>query len=336
MKNDFDKRIRFGYSFLLKKIVHINLQLLYSCNFRCRICDFWKDSQTNKQQLSVEDIKIIAGKLKPLGPQIISIGGGEPLMHKDIVSIASILGKNNFPVMICNGWFMTKMLAKELFKAGMYEVSISLDYADPEKHDAQRGIKGAFDKAVNALKILNENREFPHQRVHMISVVMDDNIDEIHELIRLAKKIGVTYLVTLYSSNRGKKDDLVTNKNISKHLLKLKKENPEFVALRGYLNKFSEAAANKGTGECKGGINFFNIDSSGNVSFCIDHLEQNSGNMLKDDIDKITANLKLASLNNRCAGCWTSCRGSIETLLYGSDKIKNYYDMHQMTKKIRL
>jgi len=329
-KND----ILFSYSLILKKYLHINLQLLYSCNFKCRICDFWKKDYLNKPQLSVEDIKVIALKIKKLGPQVISIGGGEPLMHNDIIKIASILAENNFPVMICNGWFMTDKFAKELFKAGMYEVSISIDYATASKHDSQRGVNGAFDKAVKALKMLNENRVHPYQRVHLISVVMDDNLEDIPELIKLAKNIGVTYLVTLYSSNRGKKDNRISNLKISEYLLKLKKDNPEFVALRGYLSRFSEAAANNGIDQCRGGINFFNIDSQGNVSFCIDHLENIAGNILKDDMEIIIKNLKNAALENKCAGCWTSCRGSIETLLYGSDKLANYFDMYQMTRKI--
>ena len=38
----------------------------------------------------------------------------------------------------------------------------------------------------------------------MISVLMDDNLQEIEPLIQLSKKLGVTYMITLYSYGRGK------------------------------------------------------------------------------------------------------------------------------------
>lgn len=333
---DTSKKLRYAFGFFKRNIVHVNLQLLYDCNFKCKICDFWKDTDLKEKALTIEQIKIIEKKLRQLGPQVVSIGGGEPLLYNNIIEVIKILSKNNFPVMICNGWFMTPEMARALFEAGMYEVSISVDYATADKHDAQRGMKGAFDKGINALKILNENRVHPHQRVHMISVVMDDNIGEIEELIKLSRDIGITYLVTLYSDNRGKKAGRHSDRDISEHLLGLKKKYKEFVAIRGYLGKFSEAVNNNGISPCYAGINLMNIDTSGNVSFCIDDLDNHAGNILTEDIFEIQNKLIQQKQNISCKGCWTSCRGSIETLMYGKNKISSLLDYHQMTKSIKI
>ncbi|MEK7476001.1 MAG: hypothetical protein AAB152_10270 [Candidatus Coatesbacteria bacterium] len=112
---DAAKKLRYGYAFLRRRLVHVNLQVGYACNF----------------------------------------------------------SRDNFAAMICNGWFVTPEIAKALFSAGMYEISISVDYADPAKHDAQRACPGAFDRAIRALRLLNEARVDPEQRVHMISVVSE-------------------------------------------------------------------------------------------------------------------------------------------------------------------
>ncbi|MBF0406156.1 MAG: radical SAM protein [Candidatus Riflebacteria bacterium] len=331
---DLSKKIRFAWSVLRRKIVHVNLQLLYTCNFKCRICDFWKEPYSEMPSLSVEQVKVITEKLARIGPQVISIGGGEPLLHKNLLEIVRILSKNNFPVMICNGWFMTPELAKALFQAGMYEVSISIDYASPAKHDEQRGMKGAFVRAVEALRMLQENRVYPHQRVHLISVVMEDNIDEIDSLIKLSRELGVTYLVTLYSDNRGRKHGMHSNSDISSRLLELKAKYPEFVALRGYIGRFSEAINNGGIDPCYAGKNLINIGTTGNVSFCIDNLEASAGNILTDDIRVIQKNLIQQRGKIACKGCWTSCRGSIETLMYGKNKLKSFLDYYEMTKDV--
>jgi MoaA/NifB/PqqE/SkfB family radical SAM enzyme len=335
--NDLAKKIHYAYSFLRKRFVHVNLQILYQCNFHCQICDFWKPPYKDMPQLSLAQTEIFSKKLYALGPLIVSIGGGEPLLHPDLVPIIRSLAKYHLPVMICNGWFVTPENARAMFKAGLYEVSVSLDYASPQKHDQQRGVAGAFDHAVSALEHLLKNRAYAHQRVHMISVVMDDNLAEIEPLIRLAKDIGVTYLLTLYSHGRGKKKPRASEKDISELLFSLKKKYKNFVALHGYLARFTEAVQNEnGILPCYAGRNLLNIDCNGNVSRCIDRLDQPAGNILSDGLEQIIRELRNQYLENDCGGCWTSCRGNIESLMYGKNRLQNLWDSFQVTKRIAL
>lgn len=333
---DATKKMRYFLSFLRKDMVHLNIQLLYKCNFKCAICDFWKEPYADYRMLNVDDVQLIAEKIQHFGPLVVSIGGGEPLLHDNLPEIVSILTANNFPVMICNGWFMTPAKAKELWEAGMYEISISVDYIDPAQHDRQRGVAGAFARATEALHMLHEQRTSPHQRVHMISVIMNDNLEDIEPLINLARKIGVTYLVTLYSNGRGKKNSMVPDKEISRHLLKLREKYPEFVSIPGYIERFSEATAKNGIKPCYAGKNLFNIDSQGNVSRCIDCLDDSAGNILTDDIAAIQQNLLQLPERAECRGCWTSCRGSFEPLLYGKQRLKNIVSCYQTVKDVPL
>lgn len=335
--HDITKKSKYFFSLFRKELVHLNLQILYQCNFTCTICDFWKEPHRSYPSLSLDQVKIIAEKIKYFGPQVISISGGEPLLHAELPEIVRVLAKDNFPVMICNGWFMTPEKARELWQAGMYEVSISVDYIDPDRHDRQRGVEGAFARAVDALRMLNEQRISPHQRVHMISVVMDDNIDDIEALIQLANEIGVTYLVTLYSNGRGNKENRVSAENsISEHLTALWKRYPEFVSLPGYLEKFSEAAAHDGIKPCYAGKNLCNIDSQGNVTRCIDCLDDIAGNIFTDEVAAIQRNLLWQFERSECSGCWTSCRGSIEPMLYGKKRLSNIVNCYPTIRDVPL
>lgn len=339
LMRDFTKKARYFNAFINKRMVHLNLQILYSCNFKCEICDFWQEPYTKMGHLSTTDVQTIAEKLKPLNPLLISLGGGEPFMHKELVEIVRILSKANFLAMISNGWYVTPEMAKSILQyAGMYEVSISIDYATAEKHDQQRGKEGAFDHAVNALKNLHENRSYPHQRVHMISVVMDDNLDEIEALIQLAKKIGVTYFVTLYSEGRGEKPTRLSRQEVSHELLRLKRKYPtDFVSLPAYLERFSEITTEKqGITPCYAGKNLFNIDCQGNVTLCIDQLQNPVGNILTDNLPELLEKLFTQHQKNDCGACWTSCRGNIEPLLYSEHRLRNFFDTYQMTKPIPL
>ncbi|MCL2591450.1 MAG: radical SAM protein [Betaproteobacteria bacterium] len=335
--HEFSKRARLLYSGLRRRLIHLNLQLLYQCNFKCDICDFWNPPFSKMPKMSLEQIRLVAEKLRPLGPQFISIGGGEPLLHKELFDIIQVLGKDNFPIMICNGWYMTPEKARQLFEAGLYEVSVSVDYASAEKHDKQRNMPGAFDKALEALAMLNENRVHPDQRVHMISVVMEDNIDEIEHLVKMSKDMGITYLLTFYSNSRGRKEAHVQPAEIARRLLDIQKRYPEFVSLPEYLGRYAEAGeSGHGVGPCYAGKNLYNIDCQGNVTRCIDKLDDPVGNIFTDPIEHIVKGLHAQFLSQDCQQCWTSCRGSIEALLYGKHKIANLSAYYRMVKPVPL
>ncbi len=330
------KKLRFANSFLRDRLIHVNLQILYACNYRCAICDFWKPSWRQKPALSAAQAEIISDKLNLLGPQIISIGGGEPMLHPELTAIVRALARHHFPVMITNGSRVTAELARELFAAGMVEISVSVDYADASKHDAQRGVVGAYAQAIEALRILHANRTDPQQRVNMISVVMEDNLPEVESLIELCRRLGITYLVTLYSHSRGSKPKRVVGADVGGQLLAIKRRHRHFVALRGYLERFTEASVNNGIGPCYAGRDLCNIDSQGEVGLCIDRLEDPVGNILTDDVFEIERRLVVAYRENQCRDCWTSCRGSIEAVRHGRGKLANLSDYYQMTRPVPL
>jgi MoaA/NifB/PqqE/SkfB family radical SAM enzyme len=332
---DVWKKLVFLQRFARKKLVHLNLQLLYDCNFRCDICDFWKAPYLEKPRLSLEQVRVVAGKLRAMGPHIISIGGGEPFMHPELLPICEALGPDHFLVMITNGWFVTRENAAALWRTGVYEVSVSVDYADPERHDAQRRTKGAHARALEALRILHETRVHPQQRVNMITVVMDDNVDDVEQLVARSAEMGISYLVTLYSHGRGTKARRAGDLALGERLLEVKRRHREFVALRGYLERFGDAVTD-GVGPCRAGKNLWNVDSQGNATLCIDKLDEPVGNVLVDDARTLEARLLAAHAKNACAGCWTSCRGPIETLMYGGATLANLADYRELTRDVPL
>ena len=335
MEKDWSKKLRYGWSFLAGKLLHTNLQILYACNFRCQICDFWKEGFRPGERLSLEQATLVSDKLARLGPQIVSIGGGEPLMHPELDGIVRALARHHFPVMICNGYFVDEARARSLWEAGLYEVSVSVDYNDAALHDAQRGMPGAFDRALAALDALNRARTDPLQRVHMIAVVMDDNLEHLEPLIRRCEAMDITFLVTLYSHSRGKKPLRAGRSEVGERLMALKKAHPRFVALRGYVRRFSQAIEEGGMGPCHTGKSLCNIDVRGEVSLCIERLAEPVGNILTDDIFTLRDRLRAAHAGNQCKACWTSCRGSIESLK-GARFFTNLSDYRRMTRPVPL
>lgn len=301
--------------FFLGRPVHCNLQVTWRCNFKCSICDFWKRPHSSEEELTLEQIRVAGEKMNELGSLIVSLAGGEPLIRDDLAQIVRILREcNHFPILITNGWFVDEARSRELSEAGLQEISVSVDYADPAKHDAVRGRDGSWNRAIRALELLHKNRRNRRNRVHMISVLMDDNLEEIEPMIKLAKSIGVTYMLSLYSGSRGTKTVRLPHQKVTARLLELKRCYPEFVTLTSYIERLDEAIAGGGIGHCRAGALLFNVDTQGRVSRCIDTLGESAGNILTDDIQEIRRNLTRQMDETPCSQCWTSCRGFAESM----------------------
>jgi radical SAM protein with 4Fe4S-binding SPASM domain len=307
--------LRLGTGFALGRFIHCNLQITYRCNFQCQICDFWKTEHDPREELTLDEIALIGRKLNRLGTLIVSLAGGEPLVREDIAGVIRTLNReNHFPILITNGWFVNETSAREIQSAGLQEISVSIDYRDPKKHDAQRGREGAWDHAVQALTLLNRFRPKRRNRVHMISVLMDDNLEDVEELIRLARDLGVTYMLSLYSWNRGTKVPRQPSAPVTQHLLALKAKYPEFVTLTSYIERLDEAIARGGVGDCQAGRLLMNIDHRGDVARCTETLDEPVGNILREDVLAIRDRLRRIQGERACAQCWTSCRGFAEAM----------------------
>jgi MoaA/NifB/PqqE/SkfB family radical SAM enzyme len=307
--------LRLAFGFLTGRFIHCNLQVTYRCNMRCQICDFWKMEFDASDELSLDDIRLIGTKLSRLGTLIISVAGGEPLIREDICDvIAALRGAGHFPIMITNGWFVDDALARDVLHSGLQEISVSIDYLDPRRHDEQRGCQGAWDHAVEALRLFNKHRPDRRVRIHLISVLLDDNLEDVEGLIRLSRELGVTYMVNLYSSNRGSKAPRQPGSRITGYLLGLKRRYPEFVTLTTYIQHLDKAIAEGGIGSCQTGRLLLNIDNRGFVSRCTETLDEPVGNMLSDDVMGIRRRLWRVQRDRDCAQCWTSCRGFAESM----------------------
>jgi hypothetical protein len=117
--------------------------------------------------------------------------------------------------------------------------------------------------------------------------------------------------------------------------LALKKKYSTFVAIPGYLEKFSEAASSEnGVRPCYAGKSLFNIDCQGNVGLCIDRLEDTVGNILTENVKEIQQKLLSLYQQNTCGDCWTSCRGNIEPLLYGEHRLRDLCSSYHIFKNI--
>jgi hopanoid biosynthesis associated radical SAM protein HpnH len=125
------------------------LEPLFRCNLACAGCGKidYPDEILNRR-LSVAEC---VGAVEECGAPIVSIAGGEPLLHKEMPQIvAEIVKRRRFVYLCTNALLLEKKM--ELFEPSPYLCfSIHLD-GDRERHDKVVCQEGVYDKAVAAIK----------------------------------------------------------------------------------------------------------------------------------------------------------------------------------------
>ncbi|MHC4236442.1 MAG: radical SAM protein [Planctomycetota bacterium] len=288
-------------------------QVTYRCNFHCGFCHYWKDPMGELPEQSVEQIATGAGKLAKLGSLLISIAGGEPFLRPDMVDIVREVARFHFPFVTTNGWFITPKLASDLFEAGLWGASVSIDYADPAKHDKRRGMRGCYQRAVAALEYFSRARKYDWQRVNLMCVLLDDNLDQIEPLIRLAAEHDAFFMTQPYGLRKtGIQRFVNTGDSIGQHLLALKRQHRNVLSNEVFLSQF-DTALNGGVPGCRAGQAFFNIDSAGDIALW---RAKPVANLYRHAASEIVRRLRDQSRSNTCTACWYNCRGEVEMLYH--------------------
>ena len=129
------------------------LEPLFRCNLACPGCGKidYPDDILNRR-LSVEDC---VTAVEECGAPIVSIPGGEPLLHKEIGEIVGELVKRKRFVYLCtNALLLEKKM--HLFEPSPYlTFSVHLDGLEDE-HDVAVDRKGVFKRAVAAIKAVKD------------------------------------------------------------------------------------------------------------------------------------------------------------------------------------
>jgi len=307
------KKVSLFSNYVRKRPVWCMWQVTYRCNFRCSFCNYWQYEVQRELELKPEDYALGGRKLKSIGTMMISLAGGEPFLRKDLPQIVEALVPYHFVFITTNGWLVTPENARAVFEAGAYGVSVSIDFADPGKHDERRGVKGAHERAVRALRILSEARTADYQRVNLNCVLMHDNLEEIEDLILLARENGALFMVQPYGKLKTGDETYLPKRGVAEKLLELWEKHDNFISNREFLRRFDQHLS-EGVPGCRAGQAFFNIDNYGNVSKCVEFAGDVVGNVVHDDARLLLERLHAKYKTNRCRGCWYNCRGEMESL----------------------
>src|SRR5215469_10930135 len=101
------------------------------CNLDCGYCNEYDDVS---KPVPLEEMKARLDILAGMGTSVITISGGEPLMHPELEEIIRHIRKHKMIAgMITNGFLLSKERIQSLNEAGLQHLQISIDNVTPDE-----------------------------------------------------------------------------------------------------------------------------------------------------------------------------------------------------------
>jgi len=173
-----------GYLDLPKRAT---IELTLRCNLCCKMCIQKNERAAGKKDMSFDELKRV---LDNLGPKVnhLSFIGGEIFSRPDIFEILAECDKRKKNLHLMTNAVLlipSKISRLKKFKHRIKGIGVSLDGL-PKTHNGIRGVDGAFEKSIEAIKALS--KDFT---VNVNSVVFKENLKEIEPLAKILKDNGL-------------------------------------------------------------------------------------------------------------------------------------------------
>ena len=264
------------------------------CRFNCRHCRAEADCTGEEKELTTEQCKKILASVADFNKCTIILTGGEPMERDDIYELVrSGRGLGLQMVMATCGYAIDDATIARLKEAGISALSVSLDGARAETHDAFRQIEGAFNLAVGAAKAARR----AGMRFQINTTITKNNVSEVPKIAELCERLGAYCFnpFILVPTGRGKEiEDTVLDpaeyEALLNELLRIKLESkmevrvtcgPQFARI---CREAKEKKLFGGVNGCMAGRGFGFISCRGDVQTC-GFLNISAGNLIENGFD---------------------------------------------------
>ena len=318
------------------------------CNLKCSHCYINATDKKLDNELNTQEAKNLIDQIYQVSRPLLILSGGEPLLRPDIFELIKYGSKIGLKMGLgSNGSLIDDAMATKLKDAGIATVSISLDSNVPEQHDEFRGVSGAWEKAVEACKVLRRNNVL----VQVNTTLTQQNYNQIDDIMALAESIGVEnfHLFFLVPTGRGTKMIDLSPEQYEAMIAKTfaKTANHTLNVRPSCAPQFMRIAKDMGLDMrqwirgCIAGLYYCRIYPNGDVTPC-PYLPVKLGNVREKSFKDIWFNSEVFNalrnpnlLKGKCGACeYRSLCGGCRARAYGlsNDFIDYCGDLHEPTE----
>lgn len=227
------------------------------CNLSCTYCNEYDDFS---KPIPIEQLKARIDDLARLGTSIVTMSGGEPLLHPELDEVFRRIRHHGMIAgLITNGYLLTADRIRALNDAGLDHMQISIDNVMPDEV-SKKSLK-VLDKKLQLLSL--------HADFHVnINSVVGGGIRNPHDALivgRRAVELGFTSTVGIIHDGEGQLQPLSDIER--KVYMRVKKLGKSSYA---QLNYFQENIANAkpNNWKCRAGARYLYICEEGLVHYC--------------------------------------------------------------------
>jgi len=229
------------------------------CNLACTYCNEFDAVST---PVPIAEMRNRVDRLVELGTTIITISGGEPMLHPELDGlIRHIRDRGTIATLITNGYLLTAERIQRLNRAGLDYLQISIDNVMPDE-TSKKSLK-VLDRK---LELLAEHAEFS---VTVNSVLGSPvrNPEDARTIARRARSLGHTSTVGILHDGDGQLKPLAPDQmTVYRDLLEPDQKMFAFAQYDRFQRNIAQGLPNQW--HCRAGGRFLYICEDGLVHYC--------------------------------------------------------------------
>lgn len=303
--------------------VSVNFIITSRCNSKCVTCDSWKLTD-HDNELTTEEFQRLANEISEMNIPIVTIGGGEPTLRKDIWDIIrAFKEKKRVTQLTTNALTLRKDQHEKMYESGLDRVTVSVDSHLPELYLKIRGVDGAQSVLKNLEEMLQNHPK--HVEVDTNTVLCKDNADTFLDTLDFLIQMGVPKVnfsaVTTFGSNYLMTESKETLAGIPKEkleqivegLLKRKRQTSTIQASTAFIEGIPRYYANpqKVVYPCYAGYLTIDIFQDGSIHGCgnLPAFSNVRDARLKEIWESPEAKQNRINMaQGKCPNCYLSCK----------------------------
>jgi MoaA/NifB/PqqE/SkfB family radical SAM enzyme len=227
------------------------------CNLACEYCNEYDDFS---KPVPTETMYQRVDKLADLGTSVITISGGEPLLHPELDEIIHRIRKRGMVAgLITNGYLLVAERIQRLNQAGLEWLQISIDNVTPDEV-SKKSLK-VLDKK---LELLAEHADF---HVNINSVVGGGvcNPQDALTIGKRALELGFSSTIGIIHDGEGQLQPLGDDERRVYHEMKAM-EKRSFTRINSFQDNIAQGRPNQW--RCRAGARYLYICEDGLVHYC--------------------------------------------------------------------
>jgi len=227
------------------------------CNLACEYCNEFDDFS---KPVALAEMFRRIDKLAALGTSVITISGGEPLLHPELDDIIRRIRKNGMVAgLITNGYLLVAERIERLNRAGLEWLQISIDNVTPD------------DVSKKSLKVLDKKLEnlAEHADFHVnINSVVGGGVKNPQDALTIGKRaleLGFSSTIGIIHDGDGQLQPLNEEERSVYHAMK-SMEKRSFTRINAFQDNIAQGRPNQW--RCRSGARYLYICEDGLVHYC--------------------------------------------------------------------